>query len=722
MPPRKIKRDEDLPKGPSHPLIFTISPAVIAEFTESSSSHLREENTVLPLSSPKGLFQHLESFVFRCSEDCSAHCCVNHRETRHDDDEPLLSDKRQSPARAGGISMHPNQADVVEWMRRRLAYFFMTPMEKYWAKHRIPFKLFTQILKLLIVTLQLISFGTSRSAHVVYGESSTVSFSHLYLKDWEPDYETLNYPPATGKFAIYQIKEFYENVGHTIIQINDTEKNALGSYRFSSEHPSVKLCAEMVSNSSSLGEGSEISCFSFLLRDTTAEQFSDPDSVKDFINKNSITIDWPSLLRFQIYFDVITPVLTKLQWSNDIECFEFNVMITLEKAHQSGMMTIALSAPFHRISCSEPTRPWNESVEADSQRGGQSKRCGDELSSHADVKQTNFQPTLRRILLMVLDSIATVLGICSLAFCTRSIIRGFSAWKETVVFFNRWFTVELYGEINEFIRPWLMLISVNDLLIIGCSVYFLATSFTSHENATAISYAMGINSLLVWSGILRYFGFSYKNTILIRALLRSVPSLARFFLCALALFFAFAICGWVVLGPFNIKFRTFISTLECLYSLLNGDEQFVTYRIVGEDSPSSIYYFSRLYLYSFISLFTYVVLNLCLTLVFEAYMEVKDMKETCGRAPDSPMWLFIGQNECCAESPLYRYDDIRPDLVHIKTLAFGSYYVRQRKKASTTSGGETTNSQIPSNSGRVQAPYTTPGSYGTPVSSSTESA
>ncbi|VDO80677.1 unnamed protein product [Schistosoma mattheei] len=125
-----------------------------------------------------------------------------------------------------------------------------------------------------------------------------------------------------------------------------------------------------------------------------------------------------------------------------------------------------------------------------------------------------------------------------------------------------------------------------------------------------MTYLMGIGALLVWIGILYYVGFSYDNSLLIRTISRSIPGLLRFCVCALILFFAFSLCGWVVLGPYNLKFRTFMSTVECLYSLINGDDMFVTFTIINQNAPIGIYLFSRLFLYLFITLFIYVVLNL----------------------------------------------------------------------------------------------------------------
>ncbi|VEL37361.1 unnamed protein product [Protopolystoma xenopodis] len=47
---------------------------------------------------------------------------------------------------------------LVEWMRRRLYYFFMSPVEKFKTKRRLPYTLIIQLLKILIITIQVCTF------------------------------------------------------------------------------------------------------------------------------------------------------------------------------------------------------------------------------------------------------------------------------------------------------------------------------------------------------------------------------------------------------------------------------------------------------------------------------------------------------------------------------------------------------------------------------------
>lgn len=46
--------------------------------------------------------------------------------------------------------------DNVEHLRRRIKYYFMNPCEKYHARGRKPWKLILQIIKIAIITIQVV--------------------------------------------------------------------------------------------------------------------------------------------------------------------------------------------------------------------------------------------------------------------------------------------------------------------------------------------------------------------------------------------------------------------------------------------------------------------------------------------------------------------------------------------------------------------------------------
>lgn len=143
--------------------------------------------------------------------------------------------------------------------------------------------------------------------------------------------------------------------------------------------------------------------------------------------------------------------------------------------------------------------------------------------------------------------------------------------------------------------------------------------------------------------------------VLMLTLKKSFPNVIRFLLCASIFYFAFAFCGWLVLGPYHVKvtdtsfrlnftssprlphelislmillslllqFTNLATAAECLFSLVNGDDMFVTFSMIGENSYPSIWLFSRVYLYSFISLFIYFVLNIFISVIIGTYESIQ---------------------------------------------------------------------------------------------------
>lgn len=92
-------------------------------------------------------------------------------------------------------------------------------------------------------------------------------------------------------------------------------------------------------------------------------------------------------------------------------------------------------------------------------------------------------------------------------------------------------------------------------------------------------------------------------------------------------FRGFCFCGWVVLGPYHLKFRTLSRASECLFSLMNGDDMFATFYITDYGQHLMIWWFSRFYFYLFICLFIYVVLSLFIAIIMDSYETIKDYYE-----------------------------------------------------------------------------------------------
>lgn len=72
--------------------------------------------------------------------------------------------------------------------------------------------------------------------------------------------------------------------------------------------------------------------------------------------------------------------------------------------------------------------------------------------------------------------------------------------------------------------------------------------------------------------------------ILMLTLKRSAPNIMRFMTCAIVLYAGFLIAGWVIIGPYSMKFRTLAESSEALFSLLNGDDMFATFYTINDSN------------------------------------------------------------------------------------------------------------------------------------------
>ncbi len=70
------------------------------------------------------------------------------------------------------------------------------------------------------------------------------------------------------------------------------------------------------------------------------------------------------------------------------------------------------------------------------------------------------------------------------------------------------------------------------------------------------------------------------------------------------------------------QFTTLAEVSECLFSLVNGDDMFPTFREMSKENYE-LWVFSKIYLYLFISLFIYIVLSLFIGIISDTYERLK---------------------------------------------------------------------------------------------------
>ncbi len=136
---------------------------------------------------------------------------------------------------------------------------------------------------------------------------------------------------------------------------------------------------------------------------------------------------------------------------------------------------------------------------------------------------------------------------------------------------------------------------------------------------------LGTASFLSWISMVRYMNMNKDCNILIETIKIAVfPRIFYFVVCVAFLFIGFTFCGWLVLGPYNIKYRDYSTTSQTLFALANGDDIYKTFSNV--DSRRTIMWtYNQIFLYIYVAVFIIVVLNVAIAIINDAYEEIKEI-------------------------------------------------------------------------------------------------
>ncbi|XP_071348259.1 mucolipin-3-like [Trachinotus anak] len=515
-------------------------------------------------------------------------------------------------------STHTLESKVVEDFRRRLKYFFMNPCEKYRARGRKPWKLMLQILKIAIITIQLVSFGLSNEMMVTFKDENLMTFRHLFLKGYKDH--------RMGSYALYTKADVYEHIDYIInryINLQNLTAGNLGYEMVDGEYTPLSVCQEFYRNSSiDPGNGTfdidphiDKDCISIY-----PVQLFDNRSLAAHFN---FSLDFKRLLSVNIYLTLKTINLQTVRHHELPDCYDFHIMIMFDNRAHSGKIRVDVENDVMIYEC----RDWN--VEGTSGKND--------------------------YLLLWFDSVVILACFTSLILCTRSVINGIQLQFEFNIFFHAYYNkIVTWSDRMEFVNGWYILIIVSDTLTIAGSALKIGIQTKFLTNYDVCSILLGTATMLVWVGVIRYLGFFKKYNILILTLRAALPNVIRFCCCAAMIYFGYCFCGWIVLGPYHDKFRTLDKVTECLFSLINGDDMYATF-LNMRDKSYMVWLFSRLYLYSFISLFIYLVLSLFIALITDTYETIKHHQKD--KVPVSQLQAFIAECRDQPESGRYQTDE-----------------------------------------------------------------
>ncbi|XP_014794972.1 PREDICTED: mucolipin-3 [Calidris pugnax] len=531
---------------------------------------------------------------------CSAH-----------DEENLCSYKRHLSVSQEGL--------LEDQLRRKLKFFFMNPCEKFWARGRKPWKLGIQLLKIAMVTIQLVVFGLSNQMVVAFKEENTVAFKHLFLKGYMDRMD--------DTYAVYTQTDVYDQIFFAINQYLQLPNISVGNHAYEkrgAEETALAVCQQFYKRGT-ISPGNDT--FDIDPEIVTDCLYIEPMTLLDntTVGKHNLnlTLDFHRLVTVQLMFNLKAINLQTVRHHELPDCYDFTLTIVFDNKAHSGRIKISLD---NDIAIRE---------------------CKDWHVSGSIQKNTHY--------MMIFDAFVILTCLASLILCTRSVVKGIRLQREFVSFFLYYYKKEVsFSDQMEFVNGWYILIMVSDVLTIVGSTLKMEIQAKSLTSYDVCSILLGTSTMLVWLGVIRYLGFFQKYNLLILTLRAALPNVMRFCCCAAMIYLGYCFCGWIVLGPYHVKFRSLNVVSECLFSLINGDDMFATFAKMQQKSYL-VWLFSRIYLYSFISLFIYMVLSLFIALITDTYETVKHYQQD--GFPETELHRFISQCKDSPNSGRYRLEE-----------------------------------------------------------------
>uniref|UniRef100_A0A674IQ10 Mucolipin extracytosolic domain-containing protein n=1 Tax=Terrapene triunguis TaxID=2587831 RepID=A0A674IQ10_9SAUR len=287
-------------------------------------------------------------------------------------------------------------------LKEDLKFYFMNPCEKYRARRQIPWKLGLQILKIVMVTTQLILFGLSNQLVVSFKEENTIAFKHLFLKGYsgvdEDDYSC----------SVYTQQDVYDSIFFAINQYCQLKNISLGTLGYEQDEDDVsglQICKQQYKTDTMLPSNDTLNIDIAIETDCIhlePQIFENPSihmKIVESIVCNSLHLFLLfRLIQVEISFQLKGIDLQTIHARELPDCYAFQNTITFNNRAHSGKVKIYFDS------------------DADIQE------CKDWHISGSIQKNSQY--------ILVFDGFVIVSCFASLILCTRSIILALKLQKQ----------------------------------------------------------------------------------------------------------------------------------------------------------------------------------------------------------------------------------------------------------------------------------------------------
>ncbi|KAK3104183.1 hypothetical protein FSP39_025099 [Pinctada imbricata] len=504
----------------------------------------------------------------------------------------------------------------------------------------LPYRFLIIAFKWIFVSWQLIAFANDRSQFAKYLERNNIAMKNLLLKDWITFYETMPYPPATGTYAIYTVEDLVSSINHTLHKISTIPTSAAGSFFVDNNSTTtpITICItyfdkgffDQTQLTLDINEETVTDCNTY--NNTYTENFGFDPTIQDLMQSTDGRL--VRLIEVRIRFSVISVHVKLNDGSHKAECYRIETEIVYDNGDINGQILINFNTRVQALSCKDIHQ--SKKVETDS---------------------------------ISVSVIVLLLSMASLIFGIKSTLKSFMLCLDAGrIFTKHGMELTMRGRYQIF-KVKNIIIIISDVVNITGTVMkvLLESKGTDSSDLTydACAILLGIGCFCVWLGIIHYLSYDKLFSLLFDVVESSLMTVLRFMVVALLLFAGFGLCGWAVLGPYHIKFETITSSFQCLFSLLNGDEIFVTLKAVA-DIGSIAYYFNGLFVTVFVVIYTLIALNIFIAIFNTSYENVRNVKMQKKEVKtQSDLERFLGREQ---GEPLFHYTSPFSEKLHPRSL------------------------------------------------------
>ncbi|MES1916401.1 MAG: hypothetical protein MHM6MM_008223, partial [Cercozoa sp. M6MM] len=178
-----------------------------------------------------------------------------------------------------------------------------------------------------------------------------------------------------------------------------------------------------------------------------------------------------------------------------------------------------------------------------------------------------------------------------------------------------------FRQLLHFINIWFVIGLLSNLVnVTGAGLAVIRLLSGADTDNDTVSLLLGLGCLFAWINLTQFFEHAESYYALIMTLKLGTPRVGRFLLGVLPIFMGYAFFGVAYFSGYSHLFADLDASSVTLFALLNGDVIHDVFDNVFPRAPTV----SRLYLYSFVILFIYAVLNIFIALVEDAFFASKE--------------------------------------------------------------------------------------------------